>query len=67
MTQSEYVRGELVTLRTQLQTLEARATNIEADIRNAMSEGKTYIIYSGIIIQSVEDVKWYYNYRVWRL
>ena len=41
VTQSEYVRGELVTLRTQLQTLEARATNIEADIRNAMSEGKT--------------------------
>ena len=40
MTQSEYVREELLSLQTNLKTLEDRASNIEADIRNAMSVGK---------------------------
>lgn len=39
MTQSEYVKGELIHLRQNLQNLEDRAGNIETDIRNAMSEG----------------------------
>ena len=39
MTQSEYVKGELIHLRKSLQDLEDRAGNIETDIRNAMSEG----------------------------
>lgn len=39
VTQSEYVKGELIHLRQNLQNLEDRAGNIETDIRNAMSEG----------------------------
>lgn len=39
VTQSEYVKGELIRLRQSLQDLEDRAGNIETDIRNAMSEG----------------------------
>ena len=39
VTQSEYVKGELIHLRRSLQDLEDRAGNIETDIRNAMSEG----------------------------
>lgn len=39
MTQSEYVREELLMLQVNLKTLEDRANNIEADIRNAMSIG----------------------------
>ena len=41
VTQSEYVKGELIRLRKNLQDLEDRAGNIETDIRNAMSEGST--------------------------
>ena len=40
MTQSDYVKGELLSLQQQLQALEERAKNIEADIRNVMSMGK---------------------------
>ena len=39
VTQSEYVRVELLSLQSNLQGLEVRASNIEADIRNAMSVG----------------------------
>lgn len=39
MTQSEYVKEELIHLRQSLQELEDRAGTIETDIRNAMSEG----------------------------
>lgn len=39
MTQSEYVKEELIRLRHNLQELEDRAVTIETDIRNAMSEG----------------------------
>lgn len=39
MTQSEYVKAELMKLKDQLEALEERANNIEADIRNVMSEG----------------------------
>ena len=40
MTQSDYVKGELLSLQQQLQALEERAKNIEADIRNVMCMGK---------------------------
>lgn len=39
MTQSEYVKAELLSLQTQVQELEDRAREIEKDIRGAMSEG----------------------------
>lgn len=39
VTQSEYVKAELMKLKDQLEALEERANNIEADIRNVMSEG----------------------------
>lgn len=45
MTQSEYVKHELIRLRLSLQELEDRASAIETDIRNAMSEGVCYCVY----------------------
>ncbi len=42
VTQSEYVRSELMQLKGQLEVLEERANNIEADIRNVMSEGQSH-------------------------
>ena len=39
VTQSEYVKAELLSLQAQTQDLENRAKNIEQDIRVAMSEG----------------------------
>ena len=39
MTQSEYVKAELISLQAQVQDLENRAKDIEKDIRGAMSEG----------------------------
>ena len=40
VTQSDFVRSELMSLQQQLQALEERAHNIEADIRNSMSIGE---------------------------
>ena len=45
VTQSEYVKHELIRLRQSLQELEDRASTIETDIRNAMSEGECYCVY----------------------
>ena len=39
MTQSDYVKTELLSLQSQVQELEERARNIEVDIRGAMSIG----------------------------
>ncbi len=39
VTQSEYVKAELISLQAQVQDLENRAKDIEKDIRGAMSEG----------------------------
>ena len=39
MTQSEYVKAELLSLQSQVQELEDRAKEIEKDTRGAMSEG----------------------------
>ena len=44
VTQSEYVKHELIRLRLSLQELEDRASAIETDIRNAMSEGVCYCV-----------------------
>lgn len=39
VTQSDYVKTELLSLQSQVQELEERARNIEVDIRGAMSIG----------------------------
>ena len=45
VTQSEYVKEELIHLRQSLQELEDRAGTIETDIRIVMSEGAVCIEY----------------------
>ena len=51
MTQSEYVKEELIRLRHSLQQLEDRAENIETDIRHAMSEGTTIHLHVHVCVK----------------
>lgn len=41
MTQSDYVKNELLTLQQQLRPLEERTLGVEKDLREAMAKGRT--------------------------
>ena len=51
LSQSEYVKGELTKLKIQLQKLEVRASSIEVDIRDAMSQGMHVIFNLFILVE----------------
>ena len=57
VTQSEYVKHELIRLRQSLQELEDRAGTIEVDIRIAMSEGMllTLVLSVRVVSHSLKN------------